>query len=611
MSNYCLRLLVPALLLSGSLYAQQKDPQLPKYPSPEEIQLDGEFPPAPALTSGIAAPPASPVRAMAEWEELEALAISWNASTNARRNILTEIVRAAREECRVIVCCNTSTIVNEAKNFLTGKAVDISSNVEFLVAPNNSIWIRDYGPNTIYANDVDSLYLVDWIYNRNRPYDDLIPQQIGDYLDVPVYATSEAPFDLVNTGGNFMSDGLTTGFASKLVFRNNDQTKNGECSNLNDIYGATNHTEASIDDNMRQFMGIERYIKFNELTYDCIHHIDMHIKLLDEETILLGKYPEGIADGPQIEANLAYLLDNHLSAFGTPYKVIRIDMPPDFGNVYPDQGGSYRTYVNSVFVNKTVLLPVYEEKYDSTALRVWREALPGYKIVGINSNDLITLDGAIHCITKEIGVADPLRIVHQPLRDVFQTPDNPQNYPVHTLLQHRNGVDGGRVWYTTDTAAAWKFVDMTPFQPNDTANIWVGYIPLQNVGSTVYYYIEAKADGGQRTRVRPMPAPSGWWKFRVDGEMIATNTPADAQLSPVFPNPAAGLTCVPVQSARGTTGTIALYNALGQAVHRIHEGKIPAGASRYYFDAGRFQEGMYFVELRSGGYISTQRVLIR
>ncbi|MCK6693410.1 MAG: agmatine deiminase family protein [Thermoanaerobaculia bacterium] len=329
------------------------------------------------------------------------------------------------------------------------------------------------------------------------------------------------------------------------------------------------------------------------------------------ETILLGKYPEGIADGPQIEANLAYLLDNHRSAFGTPYKVIRIDMPPDFDGTYPDDGGDYRTYVNSVFVNKTVLLPAYEEKYDSTALRVWREALPGYKIVGINCNDIIPLGGALHCITKEIGVADPLRIVHQPLKEVIQTPDAPQNYPVYALLQYRDGIDGGRVWYTTDTAAAWQFVDMTPYQPNDTANIWVGYIPRQNVGSTVYYYIEAKADGGQRTRVRPMPAPKGWWKFRVEGETIATNDPANAALNPVFPNPARGLTCVPVQCTAGTTGTITLYNSLGQAVHRIHEGRIPSGASRYYFDAGKFQAGAYFAELRANGFVSTQRVLVR
>ena len=39
----------------------------------------------------------------------------------------------------------------------------------------NNIWMRDYGQNTVYKNDVEDRLLVDWIYNRNRPYDDLVP----------------------------------------------------------------------------------------------------------------------------------------------------------------------------------------------------------------------------------------------------------------------------------------------------------------------------------------------------------------------------------------------------------------------------------------------------
>ncbi len=234
-----LRLSLLVLLLPSSGLFAQSDIQLPRYATQEEIEYYAQRPPAPATLSGFTTPPGVPVRAMAEWEELEALAISWNATSNARRNILTEIVRAAREECRVIISCGTQTILDGAKTYLTDNDVDISSNVEFLLAPSNSIWIRDYGPNAVYANDVDSLYLVDWIYNRQRPFDDVIPVRLGEHLDVPVYSTTAAPFDLVNTGGNFMSDGLSTGFSSKLVFRNNDQSKNGECGNTNDIYGTT------------------------------------------------------------------------------------------------------------------------------------------------------------------------------------------------------------------------------------------------------------------------------------------------------------------------------------------------------------------------------------
>ena len=33
----------------------------------------------------------------------------------------------------------------------------------------------------------------------------------------------------------------------------------------------------------------------------------MHMKLLNEETLLVAEYPEGLSDGPQIEENLQYI----------------------------------------------------------------------------------------------------------------------------------------------------------------------------------------------------------------------------------------------------------------------------------------------------------------
>ena len=107
-----------------------------------------------------------------------------------------------------------------------------------------------------------------------------------------------------------------------------------------------------IDTIMKHFMGIEPFIKMPTLPYDGIHHIDMHMKLLDEETILVGEYPQGVADGPQIEANINYIKNNYTSAFGTPYRFIRIQMPPDAQGQYPDTWGDYRTYTNSIFINK-------------------------------------------------------------------------------------------------------------------------------------------------------------------------------------------------------------------------------------------------------------------
>ena len=51
--------------------------------------------------------------------------------------------------------------------------------VEVVDAESNSIWIRDYGANTVYKEYNDGRVLVDWLYNRPRPDDDAIPRCLG------------------------------------------------------------------------------------------------------------------------------------------------------------------------------------------------------------------------------------------------------------------------------------------------------------------------------------------------------------------------------------------------------------------------------------------------
>ena len=575
-----------ALFSLGGLFSQTID--LPRFATDEERQIE-----SPAfIPIGITTPPTSPVRSMAEWEELQALIITWNGQTT----ILAEIVRAARKECMVVICCENQNVVSQAKTKLTSSGVDFSSNVTFLVAPNNSIWVRDYGPNCVYANDVDSLYFVDWIYNRpTRIKDDTIATTIAPFFNVPLYSTSAAPTDLVNTGGNFMTDGMGTAFASSLIL---DENKFGN------PYGVSNKSEAQIDDILFDFMGVNRYIKMSPLPFDVIHHIDMHMKLLDEETLMVGQYPTGVTDGPQIEANIQYVLSNFQSSFGTPYKVVRIPMPPDAGQ-YPNIG-DYRTYANAVFVNKSIIVPFYEQKFDTTAQRIWEEAMPGYKVIGIDCNSIIPSLGAIHCITKEVGVNDPLRIVHQELA-CQDNSNNPGAYSVSAIIQHRSGISGAKLFYTTDLSSDWKSIDM--WQGIVANDDWFGSIPTQPAGSTVYYYIEATAVNG-KTLARPITAPSGWWKFCVT-QSSKIEEPLSAALLNIYPNPASAITVVPVQSSAKTRGNILIFNSLGQMVHKIFEGEIPSGSSNYFLDAGTLASGTYFVKLQTGGQVQIKKMVVR
>ncbi len=249
----------------------------------------------------------------------------------------------------------------------------------------------------------------------------------------------------------------------------------------------------------------------------------MHMRVIDEETIFFGQYPEGISDGPQIESNINYLTEEYNTAFGNKYNIVRLPMPPDGSGRYPSQGGQYRTYTNSVFVNKTVLVPTYEERYDTTALRIYRENLPGYNVVGINCNSIIGSLGAIHCITKTVGDDEPLLIAHARLRD---SDDATLEYPVVAMIKHRDGVANADMYYRITPDSAYIKVPMVLV--DSVASTWAALIPPHPAGSEIQYYIHAIATNGKQ-QVRPMVAPEGYFRFRINGEI--PNQPPVVQIT--------------------------------------------------------------------------------
>jgi agmatine/peptidylarginine deiminase len=517
---------------------------------------------------------------MAEWEELSALQITWTQE----QAILRQIVDYAQDEVLVYIICSDS---NAVKTYLTSGSVPLT-NVKFLVTPFNSIWCRDYGPWTIYNRSTsDSLKIADWIYNRpSRPLDDATPTFVANYISAPIHTMNQAPNNLIATGGNFMVDGHGTGFSSKLIENENP-----------------GHTVAEIEAILSSYMGITRYVRMNTLPYDQIHHIDMHMKLLDEETLLVGQYPAGVADGPQIEANLQFVLNNYQTCFGKPYKVVRIPMPPE-GNLYPNQGGDYRTYTNSVIVNKTVIVPTYEQRYDTTALRIYRENMPGYRVVGINCNSIIPSLGAIHCITKEIGVKEPVFISHSGLRNTSNTTTP---YQVKAYVKTKSGVANAKMFWTTDTTQAFTQVNMTAAGDTFTANI-----PAQPLNTKLYYYISATSNSG-RTVTKPLPAPSGNFRFMVTTTTGVTTNSSNVTsygLAQNFPNPFNPATTIKYSLPKAGFVKLQVYDIAGKVVRTLTNEVQQPGEYKVDFNAADLTSGVYFYRLDAGEFSQVRKMLL-
>lgn len=584
-----------ALFALVSLGAVAQQQGLPHIMAPSEIPLIRGYQESRAgAARGITTPPDFEPRTMAEWEEVQSVIVAWTSYPG----ILKQIVRAAMQEVQVIIVCDDAADVTAflAETGNGGSITDLS-NILFLEDDYDSVWSRDYGPETIYKNEVDSLFLLDWIYNRPRPQDDAVSDVVGVAKNIAVYSTTQAPNDLVHTGGNFMADGFGTAFSSELVLDENGP--NGD-------FNQTVKTQAQVEALMETWMGIEqgRYVLMPTLPYDAIHHIDMHMKLLDEETLLVGQFPTGQSDGPQMESNLTDVVADYNSVFGTPYRIVRIPMPPSTSGNFPPNA-SYRTYANNLFLNGTVIVPTYRTEYDTTALRILRAELPGYNIVGIdcdNTENIISASGAIHCITKGIGVGDPLLISHQPLQDTYETVIP---YTVDGYIRHRTGIASAELYWTTDTTAGYTAVPMTALPDNH----WTANIPAQPAGSEVFYYIHATANSGKQ-QVRPIVAPEGYWNFHVLDINSGLGTVNGPMIAEVFPNPTSSVLVVTLADAGDARVRISLQDATGREVMLIHEGRMHSDR-RAFADLSGLAEGAYMLVVQSPNGQSATRVVRR
>ena len=525
-------------------------------------------------------PPMTPVRGMAEWEELQGVIITWRTFYT----ILKDVVDYAQEEGTVYIICSDS---NSVKAYLTNSGVPLY-NLKYLITPFNTIWVRDYGPWTAYSNSADTLNIIDWIYNRPRPLDDVTPEFFANYINVPIYQTTTNPYNLIHTGGNLFIDGHGTAFSSNLIIEENPAK-----------------TEAEIDTIMKKFLGIDQYIKLTNLPYDVIHHIDMHMKLLDEETLLVGEYPPGVADGPQIEANLQYILQNYQTCFTRPFRVVRIPMPPDALGRYPNAGGDYRTYTNSIIINKTVIIPTYEYQYDTTAIRIYREAMPGYNIVGINSNSIIPSLGAIHCIVKEVGAFDPVFISHPQMQPIVTAPDS---IKIQAVIKTNSGIADAFVYWTADTT-----IGFVPLPMETTSeDTFVTHIPQQLNGTEIFYYISATSNNG-KTITKPLPAPAGYYRFIIENNVtIAGNVsrPKEFYISQNYPNPFNPNTTIKYQLPEISFVTVNVYDVLGNEIATPVNEEKPAGSYQIEFDATVLSSGIYFYRLQAGDFVETKKMIV-
>jgi hypothetical protein len=214
--------------------------------------------------------------------------------------------------------------------------------------------------------------------------------------------------------------------------------------------------------------------------------------------------------------------------------------------------------------------------------------------------NIISASGAIHCITKCIGVNDPLLIRHHRLTDTYDT-QNP--YPATAYIRHKSGIASAMLYWTTDTAQAWISLSMA----DQGGNNWGASIPAQPAGTTVYYYVQGTSVSG-KTQVRPIVAPEGWWKFRVLDINSAIADPNGPQITDLFPNPCQNHVVVSLDRVRKEQVRISVSDVLGRNSLDLYNGPIAADG-RILLDLSAIAPGTYALTVESPWGRSTRKLV--
>lgn len=268
-------------------------------------------------------------------------------------------------------------IIYSSQNPLPSKS---PKNVQSLYYGQDSNWMRDFFPESVVTAD-GTQRLASFTYGIQK-----YPQStyFGKFMMTDM--KNKGLFSSLKIeGGNLLVDEAETLFTTQRVLLANPQ-----------------FSQAQIEAELIRMLNVKKVIILPQLPFETTGHVDIFMKFMGKNTMMIAD-----ATNKEQAAVLKQVADQ-VQKMG--YKVVRLMN----GNLDANASRLVLTYINSLIVNKMVLIPSYAEKgyytdaaqfkqiqiSDAKAKEVY-ESL-GYKVVQIPSREMIDYGGSIHCLTKEI-----------------------------------------------------------------------------------------------------------------------------------------------------------------------------------------------------------------
>ncbi len=329
------------------------------------------------------------LRPPAEYERNDAILMRWGQFNAVLTSMIVPIT-TGDSRARVMLVVSGPNQQASAANTLASAGANVDR-IDFIQAPSNSVWIRDYGPR--FASGNFQRIIIDHDYDRPRPQDNQIPGAIAAELDIPLY---ELP--LAQGGGNYHSFANGEAFITDTIFEYNPGVTEQQ---LYDFFAALQ----GVDITVLGSLGVDQNgnptaSQWQLPSYDSTGHLDMWFIPVDDQTVVIGQYDENEWNGipHQVTEDAVALMQSR------GYNVIRTPGWRD------GDGGVHYTYTNTVIVNDIVIVCSFNgyPTQNAQAFSAFEQAFPDRTVIQVDCSSIIGSAGALHCIVK-----------HQPFDERF------------------------------------------------------------------------------------------------------------------------------------------------------------------------------------------------
>lgn len=334
------------------------------------------------------------LRMPAEWAPHEATWLAWPHEKSDWPGkfapipwLYGDIVRHLSAVERVRILVESKDAAESVRKVLKKSHANLAA-VDLYVAPSDRSWVRDTMAIFVH-NSRGAVEATDWKFNAWAKYDnyakdDAVPAFAAATLNLKRHEAIHKKRQVVLEGGSIEVNGAGLMLTTEECLLSDVQARNPGLS------------REDIEAIFAKYLGIERTLWLkNGIAGDDTHgHIDDLARFTDEQTIVIANEPDkGDANHLPLEENLKLL-----RKIAKGLRIVTLPMPEPVwfaGQRLP------ASYANFYIANSIVLVPVFNDPNDRTALNTLAKLFPTRKIVPIYCRDLVLGLGTLHCMTQQ------------------------------------------------------------------------------------------------------------------------------------------------------------------------------------------------------------------